>query len=86
MLYKPGDRVVVREDLREDIAYYMADDPRENNYATSDMCDARGTVLTIQRIEFGEYICEEFSLRFWTDEMFSGLAEEEEPFDVEDLL
>lgn len=74
MKHKEGDKVVVREDLREGVDY-------GNNTAVIDMLKFRGKEVTIKRgfKERENYILEEDDDEwFWTDEMFK---EEERRFE-----
>ena len=69
--YKVGDRVRVRSDLELGAWYGMA-------YANEEMHKLSGEVLNIvEVVEGGKYFCEKTGNHiYWTDEMFSGLADE----------
>lgn len=75
--YKPGDRVIVRDDIVADdgVSYYMQDDPLQHNSFVFGMDKFRGKVVTIDGISNGQYTIEEMGFR-WTDEMFAGLESE----------
>ena len=67
--YKVGDRVKVRSDLEYGKVYGL-------DYATSVMAEFSGKVVTIETLLIiGKYRVKECGYN-WTDEMFSGLAEE----------
>lgn len=84
--YRPGDRVVVREDLMNGKRYFMYDDETVSDSAVPLMCKLAGQPVTIKEIcSNGKYHIEDYGY-FWTDEMFSGMEEEMEIFDVEDLI
>lgn len=87
MLYQPGDRVVVREDLEDGGLYSVSDNKTRRARANSDMVNLAGQAVTIKAIRFDIYYrIEEDDRWVWTDGMFSGLEEKAEIFDVEDLL
>lgn len=76
--YKVGDRVMVREDLHKGHFYNM-ENSKENNCIAEDMLPLRGDIVTIDRIaDYGQYkIREDNGVYNWTDEMFSGLANDD---------
>lgn len=86
MLYQPGDRVIVREDLENGEQYCMSDDKGCAARAVAAMIRFAGQVVTIRGFFLGRYQIEEAPEWVWTDEMFVGLEEEPEMFDVEDLI
>ncbi len=69
--YKPGDRVVVRPDLRGGILYKMLDGSGESNDATEEMIELADKVVTI--VETNRQYRIDGSCYNWTDEMFLGL-------------
>jgi hypothetical protein len=69
--YKPGDRVVVRPDLRGGVLYKMLDSSGESNDATEEMIELADKVVTIVATN-GQYRIYGSSFN-WTDEMFLGL-------------
>lgn len=75
--YKPGDIVMVREDLSEHLCYPMADGSWEGTHVSPSMARRRGNQVTISRITSeGLYnIEEDFGQWFWTDTMFLPAAE-----------
>lgn len=75
--YKVGDKVTVREDLAMGHRYRM-ENSEKDNCAAMEMLGSRGDTVTIDCItSFGQYkICEDSGRYNWTDEMFSGLANE----------
>ena len=89
-LYKPGDRVVVRTDLKDNYAgeYRMLDDSDEWNTVTSEMNRLAGKVVTIRKCS-RQYDIEEDGGRYsWTDEMFAGLESQlydNGPIEIGDL-
>ena len=73
-LYKPGDRVVVRDDLIID-AYYAMFDSEETMVVIDEMLPFRGKEVTIAKVNDGFYfIKEDDHLCYWSDDMFSGSA------------
>lgn len=87
-LYEPGDVVRVRDDLvstsgqYDNYVYYrMSTDRNSKCIANDDMIKLRGQPVTIKEfvtnggIKYRIY--EDGGLWNWTDEMFSGYAEEE---------
>lgn len=68
MKYKIGDRVRVKEDLMVG-KYY------NNCYFNSSMDTQRGKIVTIEEVDEPFYYIKEDEY-VWTEEMFSGLAEE----------
>lgn len=81
--YKPGDRVIVREDLIEKKRYYMEDHHWDDTVAP-EMIRFAGKVVTIKK-SWEKYSIEE-CLWNWTDEMFVGLEAEVLLVEVDDLL
>lgn len=84
--YQPGDRVIVREDLKDGEQYCMSDNKAYAANAVYAMTRFAGQAVTIRGFFSGRYLIEEDSGWVWTDEMFVGLEEEPEMFDVEDLI
>ena len=76
--YKVGERVIVREDLHKGHFYNM-ENSKEHNCIAEDMLPLRGDIVTIDRIaDYGQYkIREDNGVYNWTDEMFSGLANDD---------
>lgn len=78
MKYQIGDRVIVREDLVEDMTYRMEDGV--SNSVTHEMCQLRGKVVEISGYVRDQYLVSSGVERVdmwnyrWTDGMFSGLA------------
>lgn len=73
-LYRPGDRVIVRPDLRTNIQYRMKDG--STSVAASDgmVREFAGTVITITELNaYGRYVAAEARGWVWTDEMFVGV-------------
>lgn len=92
--YKPGDRVVVINEIRENEDYYMRSGsqfPLANvicvNESTIRARKAlEGTVVTILEYCRNRYVIKETDRKFlWTDDMFVGLANEKECY-CESLL
>lgn len=92
--YKPGDRVVVINEIRENEDYYMRSGsqfPLANvicvNESTIRARKAlEGTVVTILEYCRNRYVIKETDRKFlWTDDMFVGLANETECY-CESLL
>lgn len=92
--YKPGDRVVVINDIRECKDYYMRSGSRfplanviyvsESTIRTRKALE--GTVVTILEHCRNRYIIKEADRKIlWTDDMFVGLANETECY-CESLL
>lgn len=92
--YKPGDRVVVINDIRECKDYYMRSGSRfpltnviyvsESTIRTRKALE--GTVVTILEYCRNRYIIKEADRKIlWTDDMFVGLANETECY-CESLL
>ena len=74
--YQPGDRVVIRSDLRYG-RYYM-DDDSVSNTAVEGMVRMAGQIVTICQVS-SQYMIEEDNREWhWVDGMFSGLADEGE--------
>lgn len=69
MKYKVGDKVKVREDLDKWIPY-------NGFFCNDEMVKLKGKVVEIEDVDSISYSIKECGY-FWTDEMFSGLAEEE---------
>lgn len=93
-LYKPGDRVVVINEIQESGDYYMRSGsqfPLANViYVSESTIRARkaleGTVVTILEYCRNRYIIKETDRKIlWTDDMFVGLANETECY-CESLL
>lgn len=81
MLYKEGDKVLVRADL-EDKCYYMSD-KADYWWACGDMFAQAGKVVTITAATKCYYnIAEDEGVSYWSDEMFSGLAADLVPVSV----
>lgn len=82
MLYKVGDKVVIKTDLNTDEDYYMSDS-EEYCYVTEEMLKFTGRIATItDATPYGYHIAEcddEDSSWLWTDEMFLSLEEVETP-------
>lgn len=85
--YKPGDRVVVINDIRECKDYYMRSGswyPPSNVICVSEASirarkALEGTVVTILEYCRNRYVIKEANRKFlWTDDMFVGLANEKE--------
>ena len=78
MLYRKGDKVKVREDILDDVAYFMLNEDgtmvaSEYYYATDEMCALRGEILTISEVSKDGYSLKE-SGYIWTDDMFDNDA------------
>lgn len=83
LLYKPGDLVRVRPDLNLKSRYSMKSGERDkygqypSDVATEDMCELAGQVINIEKyidLQVGrKYYAR---TRYWTDEMFSGFADD----------
>lgn len=92
--YKPGDRVVVINDIREGKNYYMRSGswyPPSNVICVSEASirarkALEGTVVTILEYCRNRYVIKETNRKsLWTDDMFVGLANETECY-CESLL
>ena len=70
MKYKKGDRVKVREDLKEGKIYNGLE-------VTVSMVKLYGEIVTIENVGCEQYEITELADFGWTDEMFSGLADEQ---------
>ena len=72
-LYKPGDVVRIRKDLRAGHSYYMKSGPyggQENDYVSEEMMAMRGKLVHIDHISSsGSYKIKECN-GLWDDEMF----------------
>lgn len=79
--YKIGDAVLVRDDLKYGAFYDMRSGPypkANSNIVTLDMSELRGQLVHIKDYSSnGHYIVEETYDFRWTDDMFSGLANNE---------
>lgn len=89
-LYKPGDRVVVINEIREREEYYMRSGSPFPICVSESTIRARkaleGTVVTILEYCRNRYIIKETDQKIlWTDDMFVGLANETECY-CESLL
>lgn len=76
-LYRPGDKVRVREDLRPGVDYAVERGGPECR-AHGNMFDYRGEVVTIYTLtSHYRYLIEELPspVYKWTDDMFVGWAE-----------
>ena len=71
-MLKPGDKVVVRDDLRDDCTRYFMNDSDEYTVVVAKMLDFRGMTVTITTAhpDKGYSILEDFGMYRWTDEMF----------------
>jgi hypothetical protein len=85
--YKPGDRVVVINEIRKNGDYYMrsgGQHPHANVICVSESTirarkALEGTVVTILEYCRNRYIIKETNQKIlWTDDMFVGLANEKE--------
>lgn len=79
MMYKPGDKVMIRPDLKEYECYYMLSGPKKGKgmfCTVPSMVAQAGKVFTIKGIrENGrDYQLIEYDFG-WTDEMFESLNE-----------
>lgn len=81
--YKPGDRVVVINEIRENEKYYMrsgSEYPLVNAICVNESTirarkALEGTVVTILECCRNRYVIKETDRKFlWTDDMFVGLA------------
>lgn len=79
--YKIGDAVLVRDDLKYGAFYDMRSGPHpkaNNNIVTLDMWELHGQLVHIKDYSsHGQYIVEETHDFRWTDDMFSGLTDNE---------
>ena len=73
--YSPGDRVIVRPDLEENVRYDM-DDYSINLGAADGMLRFAGTEVTIRSVEDGTFYKIEEGSYGWTDGMFLGCTDE----------
>lgn len=85
--YKPGDRVVVINGIQESADYYMRSGslyPHRNVICVSESTirtrkALEGTVVTILEYCRNRYVIKETDKKIlWTDDMFIGLANENE--------
>lgn len=72
LLYRPGDRVIVRPDLKRNTRYYMLNGSETFNAAVDDMFLLAGKIVTISDIWLNGQYHVEGSTWSWTDEMFLG--------------
>lgn len=87
-LYKPGDKVIVRQDLNEGTAYYMSmPNDRIGTYAVDEMLEFAGRTVTIVEMNsFDRYhIAEDDQIWNWADGMFICLEPEDEYIDPADF-
>ena len=68
LLYRPGDKVVIRNDLVVGVSY-------DGVYFVSDMLRHKGKTATIQSINIVAYSLKEFGY-FWNDQMFETILPE----------
>jgi hypothetical protein len=68
-LLQPGDKVKIREDIRDKQKYRMKINNKEDIYISNAMM-ASGSIVTIKSIVHNTYRLEEESLCNYTDEMF----------------
>jgi hypothetical protein len=68
-LLQPGDKVKIREDIRDRQKYKMKINNKEDIYINNAMM-APGSMVTIKAIVHNTYRLEEESLCNYTDEMF----------------
>ena len=74
--YSPSDRVIVRPDLNSNTRYSMdMQHPMSGYYAIDEMLRLAGAEVTIEYAYDLAYKIEEEGF-YWTDEMFSGFADE----------
>lgn len=77
--YSPGDRVVVRYDLRNGALYKSETDSKISNVAVTGMVERAGSVVTIASLMGGQYWIEEDGQRWrWVDGMFDGLYDSDD--------
>lgn len=69
--YKPGDKVLVREDLSYARVYFM-EDGEAHDTIVSEMMRLAGKVVTIDRANTKYSVLECRPTLNWTDEMFVG--------------
>lgn len=81
-MYKPGDQVRVRSDLKMKTTYRMMSGERNNDggyphdVATEDMCKLAGQVINIEKYIDLPVGRKYFAMnRYWVDEMFVRSAE-----------
>lgn len=67
-LYKPGDKVVIRDDLVDGVSYDEVD-------FVSGMLGYKGKTATIQSVNMVSYSLKEFGY-FWNDQMFETILPE----------
>ena len=87
-LYKPGDKVIVRQDLDEVTAYYMATpDDKLGTYAVDEMLEFAGRTVTIFGMNPFDryYIVEDNQMWSWSDAMFICIEPEDEYIDPVDF-
>ena len=74
--YQPGDKVIVRDDLDcINYAMYDTDNPRKMS-VVDEMLSFRGREVTITEIDDFYYIAEDDGIFHWSDDMFSGRADD----------
>ena len=82
MLYRVGDKVVIKTDLDTDKEYYMCNN-EEYCYVTEEMLVHAGKIVTITGVDYYGYeIAEcndEHNTWLWTDEMLLSSEEAEAP-------
>ena len=89
MLYKPGDRVVVRDDMKVEEYYCNKDNEDAAARLVKPMNDLAGKTVTIYRIASASIdrkfyrIDADGGMFFWSDNMFYGLEEEVLGEDIE---
>lgn len=79
--YEVGDKVRVVDNLGDRERYYM-DGGHAYNCSVSTMEEYRGKVVTIKSVASFGYSIEEDDYT-WTDEMFYGLADDDDGQEVE---
>lgn len=80
--YKVGDKVRVVDDLGSREFYYM-EYSDEHDVAVPEMRKHRGLIVTIKSAQSGGYRIIEDRWR-WTDEMFSGLADDSQEVEIDE--
>ncbi len=79
MMYKPGDKVMIRPDLKEYECYYMLSGPKKGKgmfCTVPSMVAQAGKVFTIEGIRENGRGYKLIGYGFgWTDEMFESLNE-----------